>query len=389
MNKYKYVLSNPGKFHHLEVAKVLYENKKLSKLVCGYPWFKLKDKKIPKHLIDRNFFINVLKHYLPNNNYLKFIRDYLNKINAKKIDYQSGKFINDADIFLSLSTTGLETGKLMKKKNKIYICERSSSHIVYQNEILQEEYKNLGLEYVPINKWTIDRELAEYESSDFILVPSKFVESTFVKNKVLKSKVINFGSYEGIFFPIKNFNKKDDEFNILFVGQLSVRKGLHYLIEGFKKFNHPNKKLHIVGPETQDKFFFRNLINKSNNNNIYVHGTVNHKELNKFFNNAHVFVLASLEEGLATVTLQASSAGCPLIISENSGASDFVNDNNCGYVIPIRNSKIITEKLTLLAEDKNLLDKFSSNALKFSKNHSWEEYVTKLDLLIEKFIKKI
>ena len=37
------------------------------------------------------------------------MRDYLNMKIAKKIDFRAGKYINDADVFLSLSTTGLET----------------------------------------------------------------------------------------------------------------------------------------------------------------------------------------------------------------------------------------------------------------------------------------
>ena len=389
MNSFKYLLSNSRKFHHPEVAKVLHEHGKLTKLVCGSPWFKLKDKKVPKNLIDSNFIINALRYFVPSNNKLRFIHDYLNILNDKNIDHQASKFINDADIFLSLSKTGLETGKLMKKQNKIYICERSSSHIIFQNKILEEEYKNLGLDYIPINKWFIERELAEYENSDFILVPSKFVENTFIENKVFKSKVINFGSYTDSFFSIENFKKSDEEFNVLFVGQLSVRKGLHYLIEGFKKFKHPNKKLHIIGPETNDKFFFRDLIKTNNNDNIFVHGTKNSKQLNEFFNNSHVFVLPSLEEGLATVTLQASSSGCPLIVSKNTGAMEFVNTNKCGYVIPIRDSQMIADKLTSLVDDKNLLNEFSNNALKFSKNYTWEDYVIELDLLVEKFIKNI
>ena len=277
----------------------------------------------------------------------------------------------------------------MKKQNKIYICERSSSHIIFQNKILEEEYKNLGLDYLPIDKWFIERELEEYENSDFILVPSKFVENTFIEKKIYKSKVINFGSYESSFFPIKNFKKNDEEFNVLFVGQLSVRKGLHYLIEGFKKFNHPKKKLHIVGSETSNNFFFRDLIKKNNNDDIFVHGYKNSKQLNELYNNSHVFVLPSIEEGQAYVTKEASSSGCPLIVSENTGAMEFVNANRCGYVIPIRDSQIIADKLTSLADDKDLLNEFSSNALKFSKNYTWENYVVELDLLIEKFIKNI
>ena len=387
MNKFKYLLSNSKKFHHLEVARVLHKHEKLVKLVCGSPWFKLKGNKVPKNLIHSSFFINTLKHFIPQDNKFKFIHNYLNKINSKDIDYQASKFINDADVFLSLSTTGLETGKLIKKKNKIYICERSSSHIVFQNKILEEEYKNLGLDYLPINKWFIERELEEYENSDFILVPSKFVEKTFIDKKIFKTKTVNFGSNTDNFFPIKNFKKNDREFNVLFVGQQSVRKGLHYLIDGFKKFKHPNKKLHIVGSETKDKFFFRDLIKKNDNNNIFVYGHIDHKDLNKFFNKANVFVLPSLEEGLAIVTLQASAAGCPLIVSENTGAMEYVNSNKCGYVIPIRDSQAITDKLTLLADNNNLLNELSNNSLRFSNNYTWTDYVSKLDNMVENFDK--
>ena len=388
MNKFKYLLSNSRKFHHLEVARVLHKHEKLVKLVCGSPWFKLKGNNVPKHLIHSNFIINALRHFIPRHNKLKLIHDYLSRLNVKNIDNKASRFINNADVFLSLSKTGVETGKLIKKQNKIYICERSSSHIVFQNEILEEEHKNLKLDYLPINKWFIERELEEYESSDFILVPSKFVEKTFIDKKIFKTKTINFGSNTDNFFPIENFKRNEDEFNVLFVGQLSVRKGLHYLIDGFSKFDHPKKKLHIIGSETKDNFFFRDLIKKNNNNNIFVHGHIDHKELNKFFNKSHVFVLPSLEEGLAIVTLQASSAGCPLIVSENTGAMEFVSSSKCGYVIPIRDSQAITDKLTLLADDNNLLKELSNNAIKFSKNHTWESYVKDLDLLVGNFKKE-
>ena len=90
---------------------------------------------------------------------------------------------------------------------------------------------------------------------------------------------------------------------------------------------------------------------------------------------------------MATVTLQASSSGCPSIVSENTGAAEFINNNNCGFVIPIKNSEIITDKLTSLADNKNLMKEFTKNSLEFSKNYTWENYVIELDLLIDNFIK--
>ncbi len=388
MNNFKYLLSNSRKFHHPEVAKVLYKNNKLSKLVCGSPFFKLRDSDIPIKLIETCYFINFIKYFFPNSPRFNFIHDYLNILNVKNIDRKTKKYINESDIYLGLSKTGLETGKLIKKKNKIYICERSSSHIIFQDEILREEYNDLGLNYKPINNWFIEREIEEYENADIILVPSNFVQKTFLKHNINKSSVINFGSYLDSFYQLKNIKKSSEEFNVLFIGQLSIRKGLHYLIEGFIKFKHPHKKLYIIGPETKDKVFFRNLLKKKNDGSIIYLGVKTHKEINYYLNISNTFVLPSLEEGLATVTLQAMTSGCPVIVSENTGALEIVEQNECGFVIPIRDTNAIVEKLNIIAENKNLQDKFSENAIKFSNFYTWENYVEKLDTLVESFLQK-
>ena len=60
MEKIKYILSNSGKFHHFEVAKALYRKDQLTKIVCGYPWFKLKKEKIPKNYVRCFGFFNGL-----------------------------------------------------------------------------------------------------------------------------------------------------------------------------------------------------------------------------------------------------------------------------------------------------------------------------------------
>ena len=185
MNKFKYLLSNSRKSHHLEVAKILHQNNKLSKLICGSPFLGLKANQLPTNLIDNCYLINSIRHFVPNIDRLKFIHDYLNILNVKNMDRHAKKYINKSDIFIGLSKTGLETGKLIKKQNKIYVCERSSSHIAFQNEILKNEYNELGLKYRPINKWFIDRELEEYENADIILTPSKLTISSGFVNSVL------------------------------------------------------------------------------------------------------------------------------------------------------------------------------------------------------------
>ena len=45
------------------------------------------------------------------------------------------------------------------------------------------------------------------------------------------------------------------------------------------------------------------------------------------------------------------------------------------------------ERLNAVRELKNRLEEFSNNALKISQKNSWEDYVNKLDQLVEQFKK--
>jgi glycosyltransferase involved in cell wall biosynthesis len=58
--------------------------------------------------------------------------------------------------------------------------------------------------------------------------------------------------------------KTPKDFDILFIGQLSLRKGLPYLLDAFNKFKHPFKKLHLIGLKTQDFPLFADKINSEN-----------------------------------------------------------------------------------------------------------------------------
>lgn len=377
----KYLMSNPGKFHHFEVARELFKKNQLNKIICGYPWFKLKHEGVDKDKIISLSLITILTRFIK----VRKITDFLNDYQSKKIDLEAGKFLDNSNVFIGLSTCGLKTGIEAKKRGIVYICERSSAHIKYQNEILKREYEKLKLSYQPIPKERIEREIDEYNESDFILVPSSFVKKTFENYGYSKAKVLKFGSNLSSFYPIKQIKKDDRAFEILFVGQISIQKGIHYLLEAFKKFKHPFKKLHIVGSKTQDnKYFFNKFIDKD----IIIHGHMNHLNLNKLMNQCHVIVLPSIQDGFGLVVSQAAAAGCPSIVSENTGAADFVRDSKGGMVVKSGDSNLITEKFELFSEDKYLLETLASNALKFSQSNPWENYVLELNKLVIEYLNR-
>ena len=387
MTKPTYILSNPGKFHHFEVGKILYKKNQLKKIISGYPWFKLKNENIPKELVGSHGLLRILQEPIISNSHFDRLNKLIYKSIANHIDKVTCNYIdamNDADVLIALSQNGLKSGKRMLKNKKIYICERASTHIIYQQNILSEEYSEFTKKKFQIEKWSIERDLEEYENASMILVPSEYVKKTFDKFNISKTKVLNFGVNTENFYKDNNIKKSQKYFDILFIGQISLRKGLHYLIEAFHKFKHPNKRLHIVGTHTLDKDFFEDKIK---NEKIIYYGHVNHLKLNAMINKSHIFVLPSIEEGFAFVIFQALAAGCPVIVSENTGASEFVIKNKCGFSIPIRDANAISEKLEILAENKNLLEEFSINAVKCIPENTWSNYVDKLDELIIKYKK--
>ena len=158
-----------------------------------------------------------------------------------------------------------------------------------------------------------------------------------------------------------------------------MRKGLHYLIDAFEKFKHPHKKLHVVGGETEDEDFFKKKINTEN---MIIYGHVNHLKLNDIINKCHVYVLPSIEDGYGLTVTQAAASGCPGIVTENTGASDFIKRNKCGFVVPIRDSNSIAEKIQTLADNKNLLEEMSHNATSNIRSQSWSDYVEKLNNIV-------
>ena len=161
MTKIKYLLANGAKFHHFKIAKALYEKNQLSKIVCGYPWFKLKYEKIPKRYVRSKSLFQILGYPFSRINIFRdFEKIYslLDTLNSKYIDNQICREIktdDSPDVLLTLSPIGLKAGRKMIKENKTYICERSSSHILFQEKLLAEEYETFMNKKFKINSYFV------------------------------------------------------------------------------------------------------------------------------------------------------------------------------------------------------------------------------------------
>ena len=102
-------------------------------------------------------------------------------------------------------------------------------------------------------------------------------------------------------------------------------------------------------------------------------------------NKSQLMVLPSLQDGSGIVISQALKTGLPVIVTENTGIEKLVKEFQCGYVVPIRDSNTLHDRIDYLIENQHQLKIFSNNAKKFAQNHTWKKYVDQLIEIIDQF----
>src|ERR1700676_3535597 len=365
------VLSTIGKFHTFDLARQLHKRGALISIFSGYPWFKLKTERLPRQRIKTFPYLHApYMRFAPRSTWLRQSWEWHDRV---WFDHYVARCLPPCDIFCGLSGSALHTGRVAKAHGAKYVCDRGSTHIRFHDRILREEYDRQGIPFPGIDPRIISREEAEYEAADLITVPSTFVLTTFIEAGVAREKVrlCPYGVDLSCFYPCTQ--KNNDEFRVLFVGGVSVRKGIVYLLDAFQKLQCQRKHLTLTGsvsPELE-----KTVTRVGNDERISILGHVPQRRLKEIMSVSHVMVLPGVEEGLACVQAQAMACGCPVIASQNTGAQDLFTDNREGFIVPVRDSSAIAERLQALADDPGLRLRMSEAALERARSiGGWEQY---------------
>lgn len=279
------------------------------------------------------------------------------------------------DALVALSGCGLKSGLKVRERGGVYVCDRGSSHIRYQNTLMQEEYRRHGLDSAAVatDPRMIEREEAEYAEADVIAVPSTFALRSFVERGVLEEKLrrIPYGVDLSRFYP--DGAPAPERFDVLFVGSASLRKGIPYLLEAFARLKRPGKRLTIVG-QAQDEV--KPMIARyAAKEEIVCAGHLPQPRVREMMSRHHVMVLPSIEEGLALVQAQALACGCPVIATTNTGAEDLFDDGAEGFIVPIRDPEALAERMQRLADCPDERQLMSEAALlRVQSIGGWDRY---------------
>lgn len=88
-----------------------------------------------------------------------------------------------------------------------------------------------------------------------------------------------------------------------------------------------------------------------------------------YYHNCSVFVLPSYyREGLPRTILEAMSCGRPIITTDWPGCREPVNDGKNGYLVPVKNTVVLAQKMISLIEDRDLLEKMGDESYHLCKS---------------------
>jgi len=371
----KVALSTIGKFHTFDLARELHRQGALAAVFTGYPRFKLKHEQLPADRIETFPWLHTLYMMPRLRNVLgsRALRawEYFDRVS---LDAYVSFRLPACDVFVGLSGSALRSGRVAHSRGARYVCDRGSTHIRAQERLLREEHASWGMPYDSIDPRIIDAEEKEYAEADCITVPSTFAMNSFVAEGVPTAKLrhLPYGVNLSRFHPTSPPDA--NEFNVLFVGGMSLRKGVQYLVQAYARLKHPRRSLTFAGipdPKLIDMLKSRGLWPQQ----AQIIGHVPQTQLKELMSRSHVLVLPSIEEGLALVLAQAMACGCPVIATENTGAGDLLKDGSGGYILPIRDVDRLAERLQLLADQPALRAALSSAAVtRVQALGGWHDY---------------
>ena len=208
-----------GRFHLFDLARQMERLGHLARLYTGYPRFKVKG--LPYNKVGTFPWLMSPYMALGRVGLTSTLNLMRYPINMSFDTWMAGR-LEDCDIFHCISGSGLRTHRKARERyGALTVCDRGSTHILYQHKLMAEEYERQGLRFPDPDRRLIDRELAEYELCDLIAVPSEFARRSFLACGVNSAKVRSnpLGVSLSFFRPDP---KKTDMFRVLYVGAKSA-----------------------------------------------------------------------------------------------------------------------------------------------------------------------
>ena len=282
----------------------------------------------------------------------------------------------NADSVYTFNSAALEILDVAKRRGLLTVMEQTIAPMQMEHQILEVEssayadWETYAVAPSDVQSEFEDRERAEAHLADVIICPSEFVRMSAQKIgwPVEKCRIVPYGvdaNYRAE-DVISRERHRSNKLQVLFVGTISLRKGVHYAA-GAAASLRSIADFSMLGTVKLSAFGISEL-----QKSVTLLGVLPRSEVQQQMAMADLLILPSLCEGSATVCYEALAAGLPVITTENAGS--VIRNGVDGFIVPIRNVDAIVDCVNKLHSDRDLLRWMSANAKQRAAEYTSEAF---------------
>ena len=172
------------------------------------------------------------------------------------------------------------------------------------------------------------------------------------------------------FCPANSGHRKSlgtyDVLNIISTGRLIERKGYAYLLLALEGLHNVELTLVGDGPLRVEL----EQLAKKNNVKVNFVGNIAHDKIIPYLQEADVFVLPSLNEGMSNAILEAMACGLPIIATDTGGSRELVREN--GMIVPKADAPALRMAIEKLVHHPDLRKTMGAASRQRAEQMNWE-----------------
>tara|TARA_Y100001970_G_scaffold129887_1_gene160134 strand:- start:11823 stop:12926 length:1104 start_codon:yes stop_codon:yes gene_type:complete len=262
-------------------------------------------------------------------------------------------------------------------KNRIFIIETSllKNHLIYNKKFLYYLFFSF-LTFI------------SYPFAHKIIVPSKLSAKILKKNFILKNKIIHIYNPINIKKILELSNTKlipkiieQNKNNqiILSIGRLTWEKDYETLINSFEQVAKKIKNvILIILGDGNDRDYLKNLIFKKKlQDKIFLVGNVDNPYV--YLKHSDLYILSSVSELFPTSLIESLVFNINILSTNcDYGPSEILENGRWGYLVPVKNIKLMTNNIINLISNNNKNNKNLKRAYDFDLEISLSNYISLL-----------
>ena len=283
-------------------------------------------------------------------------------------------------VFFGYDTGSREVLEYLADTNALTLVDQIDPGPVHK-EIVQAEMERWPgwaaedvVRYAPYE----DRRRAEWELASAVVVNSEWSKEALIDEGVSPEKihVVPLAYEPSTELVTPDPVPSDRPLRVLWLGTVSVNKGIQYLIEAARMLAGHPITVTVVGPiRIQDEAV------RSAPSSVEFKGRVPRDKTSEYYRWADVFVLPTVSDGFALTQLEAMAHGLPVIATPNCGR--VVHDGQDGFLVPARDAEALADAIVTLSDNRDRIQSMARRALSTAQEYTINRVADELISIVE------